>query len=57
MSRVFCARHVAGLHGQHDRVHQVLGGLDQGRGGIEAGNDELTGNVLDIGFDLKGCIV
>ena len=53
LSRVLGAGHVAGLHGQDDGVHQVLGRLDQGCGRVQSGYDELTGDVLNVSFDLN----
>ena len=48
------ARHIARLDCQHHRVHQVLGCLDQGHGGVEAGDDQLPRHLVDVGLDLAG---
>ena len=51
---VFGARHVARLHRQHHGVHEVLGRLDEGGGGVQAGDDELAGDVLHVRLHLAG---
>ncbi len=51
---VFGACHVARLHRQHHGVHEVLGRLDEGGGGVQAGDDELAGDVLHVRLHLAG---
>lgn len=51
---VLGAGHVARLDRQHHGVHEVLGGLDEGGGGVQAGDDQLPGHVLDVSLDLGG---
>ena len=51
---VLGAGDVARLDGEHHGVHEVLGGLDEGGGGVEAGDDELPRHVLDISLHLGG---
>ena len=51
---VLGAGHVAGLDDQHHGVHEVLGGLDEGGGRVQARDHQLPGHVLDVGLDLGG---
>ena len=51
---VLGAGHVTRLDSQHHGVHQVLGGLDEGGGRVQAGDYQLPGHVLDISLDLGG---
>ena len=45
---------IGGLDGDHHCVHQVLGRLDQRGGAVQAGNDQLTTDVLHVRLHLRG---
>jgi hypothetical protein len=51
---VFGARHVARLYREHHGIHEVLGRLDERGGGVQAGDDELAGDVLHVRLHLAG---
>ena len=53
---ILCAGYVARLDSENHRIHEVLGSLDQRRGRVEAGDDQLPGHVLDVGLHLAGDI-
>ena len=46
--------HIAGLHREHDRVHEIPRRLNQRRGGVQAGDDELPGDGVHVGLHLAG---
>jgi len=48
------ACHIAGLHREHDRVHEIPRRLNQRRGGVQAGDDELPGDGVHVGLHLAG---
>ena len=54
MILVHPAGHVARLHSQHHRVHQVLGSLDERHGAVQTRHDQLTRDVVNISLDLAG---
>ena len=39
------------LNSENDGAHQVLGGLDEGGGGVEGGDDDLALLEADLGLD------